>query len=76
MVTAGQYRLGGFDLTLNDPRTIANVQYILQYFAGNQSGYPNLNINMYNQRRKELRQKRAGSRKYITLLRPQSLLLK
>tara|TARA_Y100000741_G_C18260281_1_gene560296 strand:+ start:4010 stop:4909 length:900 start_codon:yes stop_codon:yes gene_type:complete len=47
MVTAGQYRLGGFDLTLDDPRTIANVQYILQYFAGNQSGYPNLNINMY-----------------------------
>tara|TARA_B100000427_G_C15512960_1_gene596991 strand:- start:455 stop:1405 length:951 start_codon:yes stop_codon:yes gene_type:complete len=47
VISSGQYRLGGFDLTLNDPRTIANVQYILQYFAGNHEGYPNLNSDMY-----------------------------
>jgi len=43
----GDYRMGGFNLTLDDPRTIANVTYIMQYFAGNTSGYSNLNADMY-----------------------------
>ena len=46
-VQPGSYKMGGFDLTQNDPNTILNMNYLLGWFSGDTSNYSNLNADMY-----------------------------